>query len=116
MLTKEILETVREAIRHPFSSYGCYPVYTVLADGTFLCRTCAHENYRQISESTRHDCNDGWKAIGADVLWETEDEEYCGHCNKIIESAYGIVEKVNPSKKDHSNKTFAQFVEESLDV
>lgn len=86
----EILTQVKNAIRHPYAWPGGYPVYTVLSDGSMLCRECARDNFRQICSDT-YGYNTGWRAYGADVLWETEGGEYCGHCGEELESAYGDV-------------------------
>lgn len=89
-MADSILRTVRNAIRHPYAWPGGYPVYTVLADGALLCRECARRNYRRIADDTRNQ-DDGWRALGAMILYETEQPEYCGDCNNELESAYGIV-------------------------
>ena len=90
-MQKQILEQVKRAIRQPYAWPGGYPVYTILTDGTLLCRTCARENFKLIAHSTKTQSRDGWQAAGADVLWEGE--EFCGHCNIKLESAYGESEE-----------------------
>jgi hypothetical protein len=81
------LEQVKTAIRNPFAWPGGYPVYTVMADGELLCPDCARKEYRQIVQSTKNHYRDGWQAKGTLILWEGFD--YCCHCNKELESAYG---------------------------
>ena len=80
------LEQVKEAIRNSFVWPGGYPLYTVMSDGELLCPKCAKKNYRLIAEATKKKLNDGWKAEGAEILWEGL--EYCGHCGKELECAY----------------------------
>jgi hypothetical protein len=81
------LEQVKSAIRNPFAWPGGYPVYTVMSDGELLCPDCARKEYRQIVQSTKNHYRDGWQAEGTLILWEGSD--YCCHCNKELESAYG---------------------------
>jgi hypothetical protein len=91
---KDIIQDVKHAIREPFSFPGGYPVYTVLTDGELLCPDCARENFRQIVSSTKEAekdfYSDIWEAIGTIILWEGS--EYCVHCSKLLESAYGELE------------------------
>jgi hypothetical protein len=92
--SREVLNHVKNAIRKPFSFPGGYPVYTVLSDGELLCPDCARENFRQVVASTKEAEKDGfsdsWAASGAQVLWEGS--EYCSHCSRLLESAYGETE------------------------
>jgi len=90
----DILVKVRDAVRHPYAWPGGYPIYTLMSDGETLCAKCVRENYRAISESTRHNSRDGWAAAGTFVLWETTSgPEHCAHCGDELESAYGDVSK-----------------------
>jgi hypothetical protein len=86
-LQRTVLKQVKEAIRRPFAWPGGYPVYTVLSDGSMLCRTCARSEYRQIARATLADLRDGWCAVGTVIHWEGA--ESCAHCDKDLESAYG---------------------------
>jgi hypothetical protein len=81
------LETAKLAIREPYSGPGGYPIYMILSNGELLCRDCARENWRSIVDSTKHGYGDGWEVVGVDVLWEGLD--FCTHCSKQLESAYG---------------------------
>ncbi len=87
-MRNETLQQVKEAIRRPYAWPGGYPVYTILADGEMLCAACARAEFRQIARSTRDNLRDGWRAAGAAIHWEGPDE-YCMHCNKALQSAYG---------------------------
>ena len=82
-----IVEQVKQAIREPYAWPGGYPVYVVCSDGAMLCAACAKDNFKKIAEATKKYYSDGWRAVGAAILWEGE--EYCGHCGRLLESAYG---------------------------
>ena len=86
--TVEILQQVRQFARAPFSSIGGYPKVLIMSDGATVCSTCARENYRLISHSTRHHDGDGWQAAGVQ-LHEEGAPLYCDQCNAATESAYG---------------------------
>ena len=87
-LNHDIIQQVKRAIREPFAWPGGYPVYTVMADGELMCPDCAKENFRQIVAETYSRSNSGWRAAGAGVKWEGDDEQCC-HCGKALQSAYG---------------------------
>lgn len=87
-MRNETLQAVREFIRQPYAWPGGYPLVLVLSDGETLCATCARAEYRQISNATRHNLRDGWRAAGVEVHWEGE-PEICAHCGRETESAYG---------------------------
>ena len=89
-MKNQTLEKVKDAIRHPFAWPGGYPVYTIMADGELMCTDCARENYKLIVQATKDQLRDGWQAYGSDVLYEGS--EYCCHCDKELESAYGEAE------------------------
>lgn len=85
------IQALKEFIRQPHCWPGGYPKMLLLTDGQTLCPTCAKENYRLVSASTRHNSRDGWGVFGVDVHWEGEAIE-CAHCGKETESAYGVPE------------------------
>ena len=87
-MKNQILEQVKNAIRNPYAWPSGYPVYIVMADGELFCRECARSEYKLIADSTRTDRKDGWTASGTMILWEGTDN-YCAHCNRELESAYG---------------------------
>lgn len=86
-MNRQAINQLKEAMRNPYAWPGGYPVYPVMDDGALLCTECARKNFRNILESTRNERHDGWHCIGAEVLWEGT--EYCAHCSKQLESAYG---------------------------
>lgn len=78
---------LRQQIRNPYTSPGCYPVFLLTSDAACLCMSCARAEYRSISHAMRHRLNDGWRVVAADINWE-DPELYCDHCSGRIESAY----------------------------
>lgn len=82
------LQQVKNAILNPYAWPGGYPVYTIMADGEYMCPDCARENYRLIAKATKDNLRDGWQAAGADINYE-DNSAYCCHCNKKLASAYG---------------------------
>jgi len=85
---KYIINQVKHAIRNPYAWPGGYPVYTLMSDGEMLCSTCARDNFRLIVQATKDNWRDGWQAEATMINWEDNDA-YCCHCNKKLESAYG---------------------------
>ena len=86
---KDILRTARKAARDGFFAWpGGYQQAAVMSDGACLCVKCFRENYRNISESTRHGAGDGWRLAGVDILWEGP-ADTCAHCGAEIKTAYG---------------------------
>lgn len=69
---------------------GGYPLVLVMIDGEVIDAKCARENYRLIRNNMRaNDRGDSWSPAFVDVHWEGEPLQ-CAHCNKDIESAYGV--------------------------
>lgn len=91
-MKNRVLEQVKNAIHNPFAWPGGYPVYTVLSDGEMLCPDCARKEYRLIARATLNKDRSDWQAAGADILYEGS-ADYCAHCNKQLESAYGETEE-----------------------
>lgn len=87
----ETMRNVREFIRQPFAWPGGYPKILVMADGETICRDCARQEYRQLSNSTRDHLRDGWQVAGVSIYWEGAPVT-CAHCGKETESAYGEAE------------------------
>ena len=86
METRQV-NALKNAIRQPYAWPGGYPVYVIMNDGEMLCTECTRKEYKNILQSTRGAQNDGWRCVGADILWEGI--EFCAHCSKQLESAYG---------------------------
>jgi hypothetical protein len=82
------LREVRKFTRQPYAWPGGYPLFLLMSDGGALCKKCVRKEYRNISDSTRHDIRDGWNAHAVTINWE-EPTMFCDHCGERIESAYG---------------------------
>jgi hypothetical protein len=95
MPRNQVLQQIKHAIRNPYAWPGGYPVYVVMADGELICAQCARAEYKQIARATLQGYSDGWKAAGAEVLWENDVQ--CCHCNKALPSAYGNTETEQPN-------------------
>lgn len=83
-----MVEKVKSFIRQPYAWPGLYPLYAIAYDGEPLCKCCAKSEYPLILAATKDNDESGWHVIGVDVNWEDE-QLYCAHCSKPIESAYG---------------------------
>lgn len=69
---------------------GGYPIYYVTDDGGVLCPACANkEIMRTIDPEDRQ-----FFILAGDINYENEDL-WCDHCNKQIESAYGDEQTTN---------------------
>ncbi len=85
-----MLPEEKQAIKSALSRYawpGGYPIYLVTTDGGALCPDCVKVEIRNIIDSCRTECNDGWRAGAAAVNWE-DPYLYCDNCSNRIESAY----------------------------
>lgn len=79
---------LKATLRHgKFTNVGGYPLFFITSDGAALSFESARENFYQVCYSVKHDIDDGWKIIGADINYEDSDL-YCDHSNKKIECAY----------------------------
>lgn len=79
------LELLRAFVR--YKTHGGYRWAAVLSDGTLLCEPCAKENYRQIYRATKAGdarTYDQWECIGLTNSGESEETEFCVHCNKLL--------------------------------
>lgn len=64
---------------------GGYPIAYVMNDGECLCPTCVNDPSNPVHEGG---AADGWRIEGYDINYE-DNNLFCAHCNKQIESAYG---------------------------
>jgi len=87
MKTHKVQDALRTA-KHPYTWPGGYPIYNITDDGEYLCPECVLSEWYQIAPSTRNNVSDGWNIVGQDINYEDNDA-YCCHCSKKIESAYG---------------------------
>jgi hypothetical protein len=83
------LSEFRAAMRYgPYAWPGGYPLYFVTSDGAALSFDAAKQEKRNVIDSIVTRSNDGWRIVGMDINWEDQDL-YCDHTGKRIESAYG---------------------------
>jgi hypothetical protein len=84
------LADIKTALRNgPYAWPGGYPVYFITADGEALSFEAVKQEWRNVvSAYLSHDKRCGWYVEAADINWE-DDNLYCAHTNKRIESAYG---------------------------
>lgn len=102
-MSKKALKRVRKEIglpvcREPLPAYawpGGYPIVYIFRDGGACCPECANRNIDEIDADTRGgkrwNSHGGWALAGCDINYESEGE-FCDHCGKLLESAYGPVE------------------------
>lgn len=70
-----------------FTSVGCYPLFSITADGGVLCPSCVKSERRLIEAALLEGGDRQWEVIGTDINWEDE-SLWCDHCNDQIECAY----------------------------
>jgi hypothetical protein len=57
---------------------GGYEISYITDDGALLCSHCVRENLDCVIWSIRHECNDGWKVIGSEIIYR---DAHCDHCD-----------------------------------
>jgi len=71
-----------------YKTHGGYTWAAVMADGELVCVPCVRENYRAVFRSTKHPqrtrSDEQWECIGLANSGESEQDECCAHCHKII--------------------------------
>ena len=71
-----------------FARYQTHAGYTwaaVCADGELLCERCVLANYREVYRATKdHHGDTQWQVIGLTYSGESETEERCSNCNKVL--------------------------------
>ncbi len=80
-----------QAIQSTIQGYtmpGGYPVFAITKDGAALCSQCTKDHLKLILKDTHENGHTGWEIMSSMVNWEDQNL-YCDHCGKIIESAYG---------------------------
>jgi len=70
-----------------FTWPGGYPMFFYTSDSATLHFDCVRENLRNVMDSVKNKIDDGWRVVGIEINYE--DDLYCDHCDKPIESAYG---------------------------
>lgn len=76
------LEALRALAR--YETHGGYIWAATMSDGELVCVPCLRQNYRQIFRATRAGLHDGWAVVGYTNSGESDETEYCAHCNKAI--------------------------------
>lgn len=70
---------------------GGYPIFYVTKDNSALCPDCANRKNGSLAteiEDPEDSYQKQWLLVAADINYENQNL-YCDHCNKQIESAYG---------------------------
>lgn len=79
------MQSVKEAIRKPYSWPGGYPLSIIMDDGCAICPECAKKEFRQVAHDTVKGWKrTGWNATAVDVLWEGG--SYCDNCNANLDA------------------------------
>jgi hypothetical protein len=82
---------------------GGYPILYVLGDGESLCPDCANgANGSEASDDP--DKQTDWRIEGLSVFYEGA-PEYCAHCGKTMESAYGDPEAEQTEQTEQTEET-----------
>lgn len=71
-----------------FAWPGGYPLFFIASDSEALCFDCVRKEFAQVARSMIGNYRDGWAIVACDINYEDNDC-FCAHCNKQIESAYG---------------------------
>lgn len=83
--TKELKKALRNG---PYAWPGGYPLYFICSDGEALSFESVMQEYKHVLRDVRNkESAYGWRVIACDVNWEDENL-YCAHSGKRIESAY----------------------------
>lgn len=99
-MSKQAYKRVRRALgmtveRKPLDSFawpGGYPIVYLCSDGECLCPDCVNAEIDRVdSEIKNPERHDQFRVVAHEIHWEGEAIQ-CAHCNREIESAYGIPE------------------------
>ena len=85
---REKVNAIKDIIREPFTSTGCYEKVMVATDGGCICHQCVKKEFWNILDSTRKDYRDGWQFAGVFLAEEVDGPIYCDHCNRTITEEY----------------------------
>lgn len=83
--TQQLRATIRAG---SYQWPGGYPAYLIFGDGEACCFNCARKEYSRIAKDMKDGFGSQFEIVGCDINYEDNDL-YCSHCNKQIESAYG---------------------------
>lgn len=90
MTTQDLKQFVRSG---GFAWPGGYPCALLMLDGETIDAKSARENYRQIRNAMRDNCDKQWAPVSVFIHWEGEPLT-CAHSGRAIPSAYGENEEV----------------------
>ena len=85
LTTKDIKRLLRSG---QYAWPGGYPMFFITIDGAALSFESVCENWPLVCDSVRHDSDDGWRVIAADINWEDPNLR-CEDTGELIEWAYG---------------------------
>jgi len=65
---------------------GGYQLAFITSDGALLCFDCVRKELRNVLDSIRTECDDGWRVVACDIRYDGELEcgDYCDHCSKQL--------------------------------
>ena len=72
----------------PYAWPGGYPLFFLCHDGEAMSFDSVRETLHLVMQAIQDRGNSGWRVIGCDINYEDNDL-YCAHSGKKIESAYG---------------------------
>lgn len=99
MIIKTVFDFNKALESGPYTWPGMYPIYFITADGAVLSWKAAIEEQALIRDSIIDSpfngdqwprFTDGWRVVAMEVNYE-DDNLYCDHTGKKIESAYGVM-------------------------
>src|SRR5690554_6407013 len=97
MIIKTVFDFINALEIGPYAWPGMYPLYFITADGAALSWKAAIEEQALIRNSIINHpfygdqwprFTDGWRVVAMEVNYQ-DDNLYCDHTGKKIESAYG---------------------------
>lgn len=77
---------LRATLRHgQYVFPGGYRLAFGTNDGAVLSFDAVLENYREVSDSIRTQCNDGWQVVSCFIVDDCSDSPiYCNHTNELL--------------------------------
>lgn len=68
---------------------GGYERHAIAADGESLCFDCVEREAERLRAEIAAPSDPDWQIVGFEIHWEGLPMQ-CAHCNRDIESAYGV--------------------------
>jgi len=86
--TINTITDLKAMLRHgEYAFPGGYKMAFVTSDGATICFDCVIKEIKNVMWSMRNNCDDGWKVIACDILYNGEEDVYCDHCGENIINA-----------------------------